>query len=310
MEYYKQEGNFISVHFPSVTEFLDYSPSSATTSLRNCKNFDRYLNGTKNERTAKGTWLGPTVKDSIDVKNKALLGDRELYIGTLKEMIAKLKVATGRYDATNKDKIKAKRRKPEYRGAGDELDIHRVYQGQLDKAWRTTKIVEHDKSTKYITLFVMINGNGTMSCEETLWRAAAACLLYEDLQKAGKTVQIVVGGPSTQVTNSHHSMCVSIVAKRFNEKLSLERLAAMTHLGFYRTFCFAAKHVQPYDVKTGLGRSVGMGKHFVPLQFRPEIEAGTMKMFTVPAFASLDSAAFAINRLSDEFNGSEHAKLH
>jgi hypothetical protein len=301
-----KENDFISVHFESMTDLLEYEYPHNNN--HNRRYFNYYLSD--EYRCSDKKWFGPTVNNGNEAKKFALLGDHELYEKHLKEKVTELKKATGRFDKNQTQKIKSVKRKRIHSDRGDELDIHKVWQGQLDSAWSTTVREEFDKETKYITLFIMINGNGIINAVESLWRAAVTILLCDDLQRAGKNVQILVGGPSQNVTSDkYRSMCVSMVVKRYNEKLSVERLSACSHIGYYRSFCFAAKHAQPYTVRDSLGASCHMSPSYIPLQLREKIQAGSMRMFTVPAITSREQAINAINNITDDFNGAKNGSV-
>jgi len=310
MDAFMENGDFISVHFDSMVDFLSYENPWP----ENKKKMSTYIDTDtpdyyNSKRGSKGQWIGPTVSSVADVKRNALLGDNELYEKYLKQKISELRKATGQYSADQKQVIKSSKRRRTFGDFGNELDIHKVYQGQLDTAWSKTRREEVDREAKFVTLFLMINGNAQVMAVDTLWRSATALLLAEDLQRAGKQVQIIVGGPSVNVTEFNHRMCVSIVVKRYNEKLAVNRLGVMSNIGFYRTFCFAAKFCQPYKVESGLGRSVFMSRNFIPLQFRDQVESGSMRMLTVPAITSLGQAESAIQNLSSEFNGAKNATV-
>lgn len=281
---------FISVHFDSILDLMDYNPPWP----ENKWVFTDYFKGGKD--TKGGKWLGPTNKTSQDVISGAMLGDHELYKKRLVPMISKLREAMGMHKNDYKQVIKTSRRKPVFQDHGDELDIHKVYQGQIDTAWRSTKRIEVAKETKLVTLFVQIAGTSGYNAIDSLWRAAVAVLLMEELQKAGKSVKIVVGGASHGVTRGKHSMCVSITVKNYNEKLSFERLAAMSHLGFYRTFGFGAKGCQPYKLSGGLGYSVDITPRMIPLQFAQDVHKGHTKMVLLDRSLSLTDAVQSMKR--------------
>jgi hypothetical protein len=274
--------DYISVHFPSVVELLEYENEFTI-------NHDIWNDHFKRGRRRDG-WYGPTTQTSEEVTRGALLGDKVLFEKHLDKMISELRKATGQFDANYTQKIQKVKRRVKFNGYGDELDIHKVYQGQLDKAWRRTERVEVEQSTKLVTLFIQIAGIAKEDATKSLWRAATAVLLYEQLIAAGKSVKVVVGGTSNDVTKKGHAMTVSVTVKEYNEKLSLQRLAAMCHLGFYRTFGFGAKACQPYKLEYSLGYSQDMTAATMPLQFQEDIHKGHAKFVMLDRCLNLDGA--------------------
>lgn len=283
---------FISVHFDSILDLLDYqTPWNKSV-------WDEHVVGGTNNGSFE--WLGPTNPTSHEVVEHALKGDHELYNEWLKPMISKLREATGRHRRDYQQMITRTRRVPTWNGFGDELDIHRVYQGQLDKAWRRTIREEAAHETKLVTLFIQTGGLGMESAKASLWRAAVAILLMEDLVNAGKSVKLVAGAYSDGVTVKGHGVCTSINIKNYNESLSVERLAAMSHLGFFRTFCFGARACQPYETSFGLGHSRNMRDQDMPLQFHQDLATGHAKFVLLDRCMSLKQAIESINKAADK----------
>ena len=303
-KYHMVDGKFVSVHFPSIVELMEHKLDEGNP---NKSEFKQYMTGGHVSGRHGDEWLGPTCSSHDDVVRGALLGDNRLYTNFLLKKIDQLRQATGRLNKDYKQAIKTAKRKPMFGAYGDEIDIHKVYQGRLDSAWRRTKRIETHKETKLVTLFVQIAGTARYSAVDSLWRAAVAVLLMEDLLNAGKSVKIVVGGTSTDVTTQGHTMTVSITVKEYNEKLSLEKLAAMSHLGFYRTFGFASKACQPYELTYGLGSSIDMPPSRMPIQFREDIHKGHSKFIVLnrclnstEAVRSINSALEQMKEFSDE----------
>lgn len=288
----------ISVHFPGVMDLIDYQPPWNQTV---------YSGHMKHGRGGK-EWLGPTTGTSDAVIKGALLGDSELYAKHLKGKISRLRKDSGRFDRDYVQRITVARRRPQFGSSGDELDIHRVYQGQIDKAWRKTVRIEVSQETRLVTLFIQIADVSYVSAVDSLWRAAVAILLMEDLLKAGKSVKIVVGGYSRFVTKADHSMTVSIVVKNYNEKLSVERLAAMTHLGFYRTFGFGAKACQPYKLSSGLGCTSDMYKDVMPIQFKEDVHSGHAKFIILDRCEDSTGALASLNHAYNQMEEFSNAQ--
>ena len=281
---YRIKGNFISVHFDNTTDLLDYKLPRDYPKENHRTFKDNVMSGGKSG----GSWLGPTVESPKDAIEKSLIGDHQLYRRYLLPKIEKLRKEIKAEDIAQI--VESPRRFRTFKNSGDELDIHRVYQGQLDKAWSTTYHKKEKREINLITLFIQIQGVALVDAKDTLWAAAVAVMLSDQLTKLGKSVKIIVGGASKSVTYKQHGICVSATVKQYNERLTLERLAAMSHIGFYRTFGFGAKACQPYAVDPTLGRSYDMTPADYPLQLQDEIHRGHSNVILVPR-AHSESAA-------------------
>ncbi|MCP4256833.1 MAG: hypothetical protein GY774_04800 [Planctomycetes bacterium] len=185
--------------------------------------------------------VGQIGADSWDaVINKAVNGDAYL----LKELQERRRALSG---LSKKEPLHSivtlpKRRRRRCKGSqGDHLDIHRVYQGQLDKAWETRKKVELQSRSKLYTVLIDVGGLSRVEFSSSLWRGAVAFQITDELIKAGKSVKIVVGAAAVNVVDNGDIVTTDIVVKEHNEPLSMERLAAMSNIGFHRVFNFKAR---------------------------------------------------------------------
>lgn len=278
----------ISIHFDSILNFMDAEPHP-----KNQKMYDSCMK--KSPWFASGSsWYGPTCSNPKEVIQKSVIGDHELY-KKLVPKISKLKEKVGFYNKDYKQKVERTRRVRTKGPQGDEIDIHKVYQGQLDTAWTSTKRISFAKEVKLVTIFIQNEDNANVSAVDSLWRAAVAVFLTEELIAAGKSVRIIVGGASRYATDSNHSMTVSFVVKNFNASLSLERLSAMAHCGFARCVGFGAQSLQPYKLRQSLGSSVDISEEIFPLQLKPEVEAGYSKIIVLGRANNLYSAEQSLN---------------
>lgn len=85
---------------------------------------------------------------------------------------------------------KSRRRRPVRAAAGDELDIQRVWQGDLDTAWRTTRR-EQSIGPSRVLLVVDAMASASTESNELAARGAAVLALADLLCGAGYAVQIV-----------------------------------------------------------------------------------------------------------------------
>jgi hypothetical protein len=145
------------------------------------------------------------------------------------------------------------RRKPVRAEFGDELDIHRVYRGQLDTAWSTKK-PKFCPRAKQITLWLDVNAMGSVGSEEYIWRGAAVLALARSLEKAGYQVAIslyeTIG--DLYVGKGHTHCCVQI--KKHGERINWDKAALlMCHPNTLRTAFFGWELSMPARARGGMG---------------------------------------------------------
>jgi len=281
----------IDIHFSSIIDFIDAPPP------RNEYNNKKY-HGLKTRRYSEGHYYGkagPTIKSYQDAVDKALLGDHELYekylIPKVEELNKALHVETSSY-AHIVPVVKRRRVKSSF---GDELDIHAVNQGRLDKAWSTTERIEFDQEHHLVTILADIGNNWNISADDTLWMAASMVKLISDIELSGKSVQIIIGGTGAGITRNGANGTYTIVVKKYNESLSLERLAAMCHVGFFRSVMFDAIHRCSDTVCETLGHSVHFNKGNYPFVLQDEIELGHTKVILMDKALNLHQAIRSLN---------------
>lgn len=277
METIIERKNTVSVYFNSILDLMDYAP------VRNHNSFYFYMN-----KSREG--LGPTDNNAKSVMNHALLGDDVLYEKHLKDKVIELDKATGYYTTDYKQEIKAVKRKVKYTDFGDEIDIHKVYRGEIGTAWRKTERIEVDAKLHLVTLLIDIGGTHDWEVTDSLWRAAIAIKLVRDLEAAGKTVKIVIGAIAHNVTKSNKIVGTSVVVKDYNQSLPLERLAAMCNLSFHRTATFAMRNCVEEKISSGLGASFDMTHRSMPWQLKDEEDAGHTKFVIIGRASSKRNA--------------------
>lgn len=118
---------------------------------------------------------------------------------------------------------------------GDELDIHAVYRGALDRAWSRRQRTHH-RSRMTVRLALQVGGSKTMVADEMFWRGAAIAKLTEVLEDAGYGVEVVCAESTLQRSNVIHQL---FVLKDAGSPLNLDQLAGVVcNAGFFRTWCF------------------------------------------------------------------------
>lgn len=141
---------------------------------------------------------------------------------------------------------------------GDEVDVHAVNRGQLDRAWTSsTRAVR--KGSGVLRLVVDIGANGRTRADELRWRGIAGLSLSEVMGRAGYSVEIVASFAVQDICRaSNPRVMVSCVVKPRSTQADYGLLAATVALpAFFRVLGFTsiirAADRQDVDVDDGLG---------------------------------------------------------
>jgi hypothetical protein len=270
----KEKDDLVSVHFDSITSLLSFDEREIERE-ENAKKFKKLLKSKKEDKWNGSEWYGETNKSPSQVVNHALMGDEVLLKKHLDKKIKKLKDLTGKNTTSYTQQIQVVKRKSFMTDEGDELCLDKLYAGEIDTAWRKTKRIVIGQEQKLITLFLNIGGTAGVKPEESFWRSAVAVLICNELESTGKQVQIVVGSGTANLYSGYKKFTGSIVVKKYNERITMERLAAMSHIGFHRTFGFGVKCCT--NKRTNLdtmGRTIEVNQKLIPIHFQEEIESG------------------------------------
>ena len=144
---------------------------------------------------------------------------------------------------------------------GDNLDIHAVNRGEVDRAWtssrRTLRV-----STGAIRIVVDIGGNASQNADAMQWRGIAAAALAHCIEKAGYNVEIVAAWAVSSYlrdarNGNNWALCTATVKGR-SGKTDLGLMSSTVCLpGFFRLFGFVslirAADVQGIDADESLG---------------------------------------------------------
>lgn len=295
MDFYMEDESLISVHFDDILDYMSAEPHKINSKLH-----------TSLQANAHGNWFGPSARTANEVTNLGLVGDKDLF-SSLDDKVSELRKALGTYNNDYSATIKESRRVRSRSSQGDELDIHSIYQGRLDTAWSTTTREVFDKETKLVTLLIDNEDSANCSAQDSLWRAAAAVVVADELERAGKSVRIITyGGTRFSIeAKPKTNFTVTITIKQFNSSLSLDRLAAMTHIGFGRGPGFLAMCMQPNLVRSGLGMSVPYSDKLIPLQMRGDIERGIAKVMYLGKANNKDQAIGIVDRVTAKYAGGQ-----
>lgn len=269
MNQIKENEKMVSVHFDSILEIIegDFSKRDNAYDIKN------KLTGSVPSRK-----YGITNKTREDVIRHALIGDSVL-LKDLEKKIEILNQVTGKNTMDYEQKIKSARRKRVFAEQGDELDIEKVYNGELDTCWSKTVKIEFDSAHRFVTLFIENGANWREDVTSSFWRSAIAVFLTRELERAGKSVRIVVGstGQNSFVQN-RKLLSTSVTVKEYNQRVSLERVASMTHLGFFRTVGFAMINIPNYKIAEGLGSHKDIDAESFPLQLQEQVKQGHTRL--------------------------------
>lgn len=286
----KEDEKMISVHFDSVLEVLDHNCDNV-----NRKKFIQYTQNEKADRYGVGSnWLGTTNQCEKDVINHALAGDPEM-CKDLMNKISQFRIEIGADRADYRETLPRRKRKTRFGDFGDEVDIHKVLAGKVDTSWRKKVQMETNPISPLVTIVIDLCASAYEDCKNSYWRAAVALFVTQELLNAGKSVKLVVADVGKHAMHdSRKLLSTSIVIKDFNQAVSIERIAAMTHLGFFRTFMFGAMQVQDYATNSSLGTPVTLDDNNIPVHLREEVEKGHTKYLRVTRISSLREAQTAL----------------
>jgi hypothetical protein len=136
--------------------------------------------------------------------------------------------------------VQVRRRKRKRADYGDTLDIHRVWSGELDKAWeRPEREFRISASQRHATIFIDVATTCAENADNVLWRAAAALLICDLLITTGRAVEIYIGTSGTETFSDISWFWSGMRLKAYTQPLHMERLAAAVTATFFRTYGFA-----------------------------------------------------------------------
>lgn len=125
------------------------------------------------------------------------------------------------------------RRRLVWGDAGDEIDIHRVYSGQLQTAWRKSARSAR-RTLRHVSLAVDVLCGGKLDADVLFWRGAALVRLVDLLQEYGYIVSVMAGFCGQTFGNENVDCRITI--KQPDQPVTLVDLAACTALpAFFRS---------------------------------------------------------------------------
>ncbi len=188
-----------------------------------------------------------------------------------------------------------RRRKLVRRPMGDMLDIHAVYSGRLDIAWRVAQR-QTTHGPEQITLLVDLNVSGMESSDILFWRGASAIALCDMLEASGYRVSIVVGCDS-ETCGSYEKVACRIVTKAHDMPLDVTSTSATILPGFFRSLFLSWVSVHASKpINSGIGIAgvkikANEGDTVIPASVRDEASAIDWINSTIAAIQSNQLAA-------------------
>lgn len=137
---------------------------------------------------------------------------------------------------------------------GNEIDIHRVYSGQLSRAWSLPRRSLR-QAVREVTLVVPLGVKWSISAKQLFWRGAAILKMADLLQKAGYAVEIVgVCAAHNIDAPGKLDMIHTVQLKASSQPLDVSALAATCCMvGFVRIYCFRAVASAPAQITSAMG---------------------------------------------------------
>jgi hypothetical protein len=249
---HKYRGARVDMHFDSVVELADMirRPESRPdwfTGISAAQWTD--VVGGHLERSSAAGWFSVLANNPIALLN-FVLGGWPAGVEQLRGALGDLEVAS---------MFTRHRRKRRRGDQGDELDIHRVYRGDLSNAWQRMGRAEKPGAGKPVTVVCNLGAHSGIDADQLFWRGATAIHLAEVLMQRGHPVQIVAALGGREIAKgtkrkladlpSSYSMIrgpidheTSITLKGFNDPVDFDRIASMVCTGAgYRGVGWIAK---------------------------------------------------------------------
>lgn len=142
---------------------------------------------------------------------------------------------------------------------GDEIDMQKVYSGELDKSWATCRRTQF-VAKPVIKIMTNIGGNSKRTGDELFYKGVCSAVLTDLLESNGYRVEVIgyqhTAKPFLDVDAPRYTY-QEIVFKRADGPLDFNRLLTCTALsGWYRYHGFKADLSYPSKVRGGLGVSL------------------------------------------------------
>lgn len=176
------------------------------------------------------------------------------------------------------------RRRAIWSNQGDALDIHRVYSGQLDTAWRRT---QRQQSVKSAVRTIAFQTTRSAADSPSLWinTGAAVYKLTDLIQQAGYSVRIIAGDSANAITRTNGACFdFGVTVKAPDSPMEPNALAAMVA---HPVMCRGAIYAAEARASCEDGKPCEAGLSIGPWGIPQDIAEGAI---VVPSFNSLKDA--------------------
>lgn len=168
-------------------------------------------------------------------------------------------------------RVKRLRRKLRRSDQGDEVDIHAVWSGNLDRAWSVAKRTEAIEGIRKAEIWLQPGANASVSAKDMVYGALAAVVLAESFIKQNISVKVGLAdyairasfGSGDSWSNSK-DMLLTQTLKDFDAPLNRRELVLMSHPGFYRTYFFRCYCATEDTLSWGLGQAKECPEDLLP----------------------------------------------
>ena len=231
----------VHMHYANVAELRAEADRPMANSF-NESHRTRYMKSTND------SWLG--IEGGAVAALKALVDGHPVGERAVREFHDKIRADLPRAEGHHRTK--------QHGAFGDELDIHAVNRGAVDRAW-SASVRKVRKGSGVLRLVIDIGANGSTSADELRWRGIAGLSLSEVMGKAGYSVELVGAFAVQGICCSKNTrMMFSCVVKPRGSHPDYGLLAATVALpAFFRVLGFTsiirAADDQGLDVDDGLG---------------------------------------------------------
>jgi hypothetical protein len=202
-----------------------------------------------------------------------------------------------------------RRRHKTWSDTGNEVDIHKIYRGQADRAWRSHCFEDSvGCGHKHVTVLVNLAASGATHSDAVLWRGALAAVLCERLQAAGKTVRIVSMGAiqGAYLSREDGDYSVSgVLMKPYEVPLVLEKLAGSFTVAFLRYHIFKAMLSAPdWECSHYMGYPVNdsQAEQILPHPVFEEQERNAATLVMVSTTTGSESARAEMERIKRQLS--------
>ena len=179
-----------------------------------------------------------------DILEMLMNGDPAFY-EQVKTKMSELNVTLSKPDNSNY-KHKVRRRKRVKGDFGNEVDIHAVRQGRIDRAWTNTKHELRDsQDTRLVYLVLNTVLPGGQEADGVNWRTALMMLVHDDLVRLGKSVAVSLAWKTNATfihDNNSTANVMYVPIKTSNQRLSPEHFATYGSAAYARLIMMYRMH--------------------------------------------------------------------